>query len=193
LKLIVFTIPRTGTHVIGRAAKINGYKVIHEPFTPGEEYQNYKKFIKKVVLPSEKIVVLDHYFVNSEYDRNYFNNCIRDYDLKIVLLRRDKLQQAISAVYASIHLSEDWNSKKRIPAQLPINLVEIKFRNLIRSENVLRKLNLPIFYYEDIIADPSIFPIKLTVEDYRPPAQSSYILNYEKIRSKSANWQTATG
>ncbi len=127
LKLIVFTIPRTGSHVIGRSANANGYKVIHEPFMPDEKYQNYDKFIKKVVSPSENVVVFDHYFVYSNYDRNYVNKCIRDYDLKIVLLRRDKLQQAISAVYARrflVNEGEGWNSKKESQPGYLLNLLK---------------------------------------------------------------------
>jgi len=191
LKLIVFTIPRTGSHVIGRSAEANGYKVIHEPFTFDDVHQNYDKFIKKVVLPSENVIVFDHYFVYSNYDRNYVNKCIRDYDLKIVLLRRDKLQQAISAVYARrflVNEGEGWKSKKRVPARLPIKLIKTRFKNLVSSEKELCKLNLPIFYYEDILADPSIFPVKLTIEHYRPPEKSDYILNHKAIKLASASW-----
>lgn len=191
LKLIVFSIPRTGSHVIGRSAEANGYKVIHEPFTFDDVHQNYDKFIKKVVLPSENVIVFDQFLNQSNYNLDYLNKCKRDYDLSIVLLRRDVLQQAISVAYAWREfgvVANDWNLAVRKKVNLKLYEVKRHFRNLTISKARLLELNLPTVYYEDMLADPSIFPIKLTIEHYRPPEKSDYILNHKAIKLASASW-----
>jgi hypothetical protein len=190
LKLIVFSIPRTGSHVISRSAEANGYKVIHEPFTFDDVYHNYDKFIKKVVLPSENVIVFDRFLHQSNYNLDYLNKCKRDYDLSIVLLRRDVLQQAISVAYArqEFGMASDWNLAVREKVNLKLYEVKRHFRNLTISKARLLELNLPTVYYEDILADPSIFPVKLTIEHYRPPEKSDYILNHKEIKLASASW-----
>ena len=40
------------------------------------------------------------------------------------------------------------------------------------------------FYYEDILENSNQFPIKLTIEDYRPPKKSDYIINYKELKSQ---------
>lgn len=192
MKLIVFTTPRTGSHLIGRAA--TGYTCVYEPFKNWDEYQDYDQFIETVVAPTENIVVFDHWFaygprmwLGTPLIDDYKNRCIKDFDKAVVLLRRDTFQQALSITYAlhpENYLNNDWTSTNRPSAILDLSDVWPHYITKKKLSKMLIETGLPTFYYEDILENSNQFPIKLTIEDYRPPKKSDYIINYKELKSQ---------
>ena len=192
MKLIVFTTPRTGSHLISRAVAAKGYTCVHEPFEDWSKYQDYEQFIETVVAPTENIVVFDHWFADGSQQglggpllHDYKNCCIKDFDKAVVLLRRDTFQQALSISYA-LHpknqFNNDWSSTNRPSVILDPSDVWQHYIRIKKASKILVETRLPTFYYEDILENSNQFPIKLTIEDYRPPKKSDYIINYKELR-----------
>lgn len=197
MKLIVFTTPRTGSHLIGRAVAAKEYTCVYEPFEDWSKYQDYDQFIETVVAPTENIVVFDHWFADGSQHglggpllHDYKNCCIKDFDKAVVLLRRDTFQQALSISYA-LHpenqFNNNWTSTNRPSVILDPSDVWQYYIRIKKASMMLVGTKLPTFYYEDILENSNQFPIKLTIEDYRPPKKSDYIINYKELRSQFKN------
>ncbi len=172
MKICILSTGRAGSTSLYNAMKAhldNSYYSIAEPFNKNfnrvvlvveNQYEHIQKFENSLI----KTIIFQN---PPEMDKETYHDWVFEYFDKVILLdRRDKKLQIESFAYHMYTKQVDWHLiKKRyklsnIPKEFMDEIVDRVDRSTIAIDEIAKKHNQKVYYYEDIFVDHNLDVIK---------------------------------